>query len=78
MAGWISDAVADHLEHVRVGDIMVTDVLTVAPDADIRDAARVMVDHHVHRVLVVEGDVVRGILSATDLVRLVAQTPSEI
>jgi hypothetical protein len=26
----------------------------------------------------VEGDVVRGILSATDLVRLVAQTPSEI
>ena len=76
MTGWISEAVAEHLEHVRVGDIMVTHVITVAPDADIRDAARLMIDHHVHRVLVVEGTSVRGILSTTDLVRLVAETPA--
>lgn len=79
MTGWIGDAVGEHLEHVQVSDIMITHVITVAPDADIRDAARLMVDHHVHRVLVVEGDAVCGILSTIDLVRLVArQSPSEL
>lgn len=79
MTEWISEAVGEHLEHVRVGDIMITHVITVAPDADIRDAARLMIKHHVHRVLVVEDGAVRGILSTTDLVRLVAtQSPSEL
>jgi CBS domain-containing protein len=79
MTARISDAVGEHLEHVQVEDIMVTDVITVAPDADLRDAARLMIDHHVHRVLVVEDSRVRGILSTTDLVRLVAhEAPSEL
>jgi len=78
MTEWISEAVGEHLEHVHVGDIMVTHVITVSPDADISEAAGLMIQHHVHRVLVVEGDAVRGILSTTDLVRLVAeQSPSK-
>jgi CBS domain-containing protein len=69
---WIGDAVADHLEHLCVRDVMISHVVTVAPDTPIVDVARTMVQQRVHRVIVTEGDAVRGILSSTDLMKLIA------
>jgi len=78
MAEWIGEAVADHLEHMHVRDVMTTNVITITPDTDIRDAARVLVDHRVHRVLVVDGEEVCGMLSAIDLVNLLASGRAKI
>jgi CBS domain-containing protein len=56
----------------KVGDIMSTRLVSVAPDASIRDAARVMASKHVHRVLVIDASgKLAGIISAIDVVALV-------
>jgi CBS domain-containing protein len=72
-AGRVPHAVAERFEHLHVRDVMIRDVIQVAPDATLRDAARRMAESRVHRVLVTEGGALVGILSALDLVRLLAE-----
>jgi chloride channel protein, CIC family len=59
-------------ENTAVQDIMTPRPYTIAPDADIREAARQMLYAEVHRLFVAEGDQVVGIISTTDIVRAVA------
>jgi CBS domain-containing protein len=54
---------------MQVGDIMTTEVVTVTPGEDVRAVAQRMIDAHVHRVLVVEGTEVVGIITSLDLLR---------
>ncbi len=63
----------DALDEHTVAEVMSRRVLSVAPDAPLEEAARVMSADNVHRVLVVEGGVAVGILTASDLVRAVAR-----
>lgn len=58
----------------QVGDVMSRPAITVNRLASIADAARVMVDHGIHRVVATD-DVGRpiGVLSSMDFVRLVAE-----
>lgn len=58
----------DRLEQLRVEDFMTPDVVTVPPDAPIREIARAMRANRVHRVLVIEDGVLVGVISALDLV----------
>ena len=60
------------LEQTAVRDIMTPRPFTVAPDEDVREAARQMLYADVHRLFVAEGDKVVGIISTTDIVRAVA------
>jgi CBS domain-containing protein len=63
-------AVADGRDpmHTRVGDVMTLDIVTVSEDADPEDAARLMKERQVHRVLVVgEHDRFVGVVSLGDL-----------
>ncbi len=64
----IEQALAD----LTVKDLMVTDVLSVPPSATIPDVASLMDSRHVHRVLVVEGETLRGVITTMDLSRLFA------
>jgi len=59
-------------EHV-VGEVMTPRILALSPDADVQDAARLMVGRSVHRLLVTDGDALLGIVSAMDFVRAVAE-----
>jgi predicted transcriptional regulator len=59
-------------ENTAVRDIMTPRPYTVAPDEDVREAARQMLYADVHRLFVAEGDKVVGIISTTDIVRAVA------
>lgn len=59
-----------HAHTVR--DIMAPDVLTVAPETPLDEVARLLAKRHLHRVLVTEGAMVRGVISTLDIVRLVA------
>jgi CBS domain-containing protein len=59
-------------EQMVVRDIMTRRPLTVSPEADLREAARQMLYADVHRLFVVDGDRVVGVISTTDIMRAVA------
>jgi acetoin utilization protein AcuB len=58
-----------YLSELKVKDIMVTakDLLTIAPDATVEEAARTMAEHRYGCLPVVEDNVVVGIITETDL-----------
>jgi CBS domain-containing protein len=67
-----STVLARHLATLKVRDAMTSGIIAVAPDAPIEEACKAMADHGVHRVLVVEGKTLRGLVSSLDVVRAVA------
>ena len=69
----IEDAIAARWQGACVEDAMIRDFVAVAPDAAVEKIARTLVDRGIHRVLVVEGGRLLGIVSSLDLVRLVAE-----
>lgn len=64
--------VGECAEHLRVRDLMQTELVTVPPDAPLPKLAATLVDRRIHRLLVVEGERLLGIVSSLDLVRLIA------
>lgn len=56
---------------MKASDIMVTDVVSVAPDATIADAAALLLKHRISGVPVVDNGRLVGILSEGDLLRRV-------
>lgn len=54
----------------RVADLMSTPAVTIGPDADVSEAASLMIDRHINRLPVVDaaGNLI-GIVSRTDIVR---------
>jgi CBS domain-containing protein len=56
-----------------VGDWMTRDPKSVPPDATVAEAARLMADEDIHRVLIMEGPKLAGIVSSLDLVELIAR-----
>lgn len=60
----------------EVRQYMTTDPVTVAPDTPIRTLARMMIDAHIHRVIVVDEERKPiGIVSSTDLLAALAGVP---
>jgi CBS domain-containing protein len=74
---WTSPAMA--LPHRCAGDVMTREPRVVAPDATVRAAARVMSEHCLHRVFVLDGERLAGVLSTRDVAAAVRdaqiQTP---
>jgi CBS domain-containing protein len=60
------------LGRARVADWMTTGVKTVAPDVSLAEVCRAMSDGDIHRVFVVKGNRLQGVISTTDVVRLLA------
>lgn len=57
----------------QVGQVMTRDAVTVSPDVDIRTLARLMIDAHIHRVVVVDADRKPiGVVTTTDLLAALA------
>ena len=54
---------------LTVEEIMTRDPVMVEPDDDVRQVAKVMIDGHLHRVLVADDENVVGILTTFDLLR---------
>jgi CBS domain-containing protein len=81
-AFWTDDEGYDELAEicasdalVKVEQLMTRDVLGIAPGASLREAAHLMREHHIHRLLVIEDGVLRGIITTFDLLRAVDETP---
>lgn len=62
---------------IRLRNIMRTHVLTISPDADIRSAARVMLDKKIGCLLVVAYRQLLGILTEADFLKYVLKEASE-
>jgi CBS domain-containing protein len=54
----------------RVAGVMTRDIVSVSPRASISEIARTLRHNHVHRVLVIEDDVLVGIITTFDLIEL--------
>lgn len=60
----------DRLAQLVVADAMSKGSISVKLDAPISQVAKTLREHHIHRVLVLEGSELRGIISSFDLVEL--------
>ena len=52
---------------VTVDDIATRELVTIGPDQDVNEARRLMDQHELDRILVVEGDRLVGIISEADI-----------
>ena len=66
----IAGRAGKRLENLRVKDVMIEQLRVVGLDAPVSNIARMMIDHHIHRVLVTRDDELLGIISSLDLVKL--------
>jgi acetoin utilization protein AcuB len=58
------------LSRLKVSELMTTDLVTVAPDTLLEEAARVMVDNKIGGLPVVEGRRLVGIITETDIFKV--------
>jgi acetoin utilization protein AcuB len=63
------------LARLTVGEVMTRAVITVDPERDAREAARIMLDHKIGALPVLDGDRLLGILTETDVLRAFADAP---
>lgn len=64
----------DRMEEHTLSEVMSSELIAYPPDTPVAVAARRMVDEDVHRVLVLEGDRLVGVVSTMDIVRGVAES----
>ena len=61
------------LEDITVDDVMTRKVQSLPPHCPIEVAAGVMIKKQIHRVLVMDGDTILGIVSTSDVAKAVAE-----
>jgi acetoin utilization protein AcuB len=66
------------LARLTVGKVMSSTVMTVGPDRRAHEAARIMLEHKIGALPVVDGERVIGIITETDILRAFVQTSDEI
>lgn len=63
----------DRLREHTVSDVMTRRIVSRPSDTSVGDAARYMLEAGVHRLLVIDGGNLEGIVTTTDIVRAVAE-----
>lgn len=63
----------DVLEEHTVSEAMSRGLYSLPPDTPVEECARYMLEHEIHRVLVLEDDELIGVVTTTDLVRAVGE-----
>ena len=63
------------LAKLTVGQIMTKSVIIIGPDREARAAAQLMLEHKVGALPVLDGEVLIGILTETDILRAFARVP---
>lgn len=57
------------LQHIRVAEVMVRDLVVAAPEGDIEDAVGLMIDHRIGCLPIVSDSKLVGLLSESDCLR---------
>ena len=74
MVGWITSRdlreilLASMLEEITVGDVMVQAPLSVTPDTEVEEAARLIHEHKIGGMPVMEDDKLVGVITMLDLI----------
>lgn len=74
MVGWITSRdvrevlLASMLEEIKVGDVMVQAPITVSPETDVEEAARLIHENKIGGIPVMEGDRLVGVITMMDLI----------
>jgi len=63
------------LAKLTVGQVMTKSVIIIGPDREARAAAQLMLEHKVGALPVLDGEVLIGILTETDILRAFARVP---
>jgi len=63
------------LAQLTVDKVMTTAVIIIGPDLDARDAARLMLEHKIGALPVLDAEHLIGIITETDVLRAFARTP---
>lgn len=71
------DSTGDDPFYARAHEIANPKVITTEPSASIEQAAQLMLQEHVHHLVVTDGQNTVGVLSAFDFVRMVAATSGD-
>ena len=66
------------LASTKVGDYASSPLITVAPTTDIKEAARIMTEMKVRRLVVVQDGKPIGVFTAADLARAVGKSPLDL
>jgi CBS domain-containing protein len=66
------DSTGDDPFYARAYEIANPKLIATEPSASVEEAAQLMLDEHVHHLVVLDGQKMVGVLSAFDFVRLVA------
>jgi acetoin utilization protein AcuB len=59
------------MKRVNVNEEMTTEVLSVTPNTKINDAIKMMVDHSIHALPVMQGENIVGIISSNDVLKAI-------
>jgi CBS domain-containing protein len=65
--------VGQRLDDLRVDDVMSQIPITVTARTPVRDVARTLIERKIHRLPVVDSGALIGIITSTDLVRILAE-----
>ena len=69
--GFAADTQKALVKTIRVKDIMTEKVVTIAPDATVKEAARIMIEKKIGCLPVLENVKLLGIITETDILRYV-------
>ena len=72
------DKEVEKIAALTVKQAMTTDPVTVGPNTDIEEVARLMVDKKYHTLPVVDGDKVVGIVGKEDVLKTLLSAPQDI
>ena len=70
-------ATGSKLNETRVSEVMTKDLITVGPQATLREAAKIMADRWIRHLPVVDGGQLVGVLSQRDLAGVLAEALNE-
>mgnify|MGYP001446280829 CR=1 FL=1 len=71
--GFAVDTQKALVKTIRIKEIMTEKVVTISPDATVKEAARIMIDKKIGCLPVVEGMKLIGIITETDILRYVVE-----
>ena len=69
----IAERVGSRIDHLTAADVMTTSVISIEPHEPVANAARLMIDNRIHRLLVIQDEKLLGLVSSMDIVRYVAE-----
>jgi CBS domain-containing protein len=65
-------------DKIKLEDIMSQPVVTIGPSLDVGDASKLMSEKRIRRLPVMDGEMLVGIVTTTDIARYLAKTKSHL